>query len=39
MPDKKGLEFFKTQLLQNKKSLKLIEEEFRNSDEYKKITT
>ena len=35
MPDKKGLNFYKNQLLQNNKSLKSIEDEFKNSDEYK----
>ena len=35
MPDKEGLDFFKNQLLQNNKSLKLIKEEFKNSDEFK----
>ena len=35
MPDKEGLEFFKNQLLQNKKSLKSIESEFKNSEEFK----
>ena len=35
MPDKEGLNFFKNQLLQNTKSLELIKEEFKNSDEFK----
>ena len=35
MPDKEGLNFFKNQLLQNNKSLKSIEDEFKNSDEFK----
>ena len=35
MPDKEGLNFYKNQLLQNNKSLKSIEDEFKNSDEYK----
>ena len=35
MPDREGLDFFKNQLLQNNKSLKSIEDEFKNSDEYK----
>ena len=35
MPDEEGMNFYKNQLLQNNKSLKSIEEEFKNSDEYK----
>ena len=35
MPDEKGMNFYKNQLLQNNKSLKSIEDEFKNSDEYK----
>ena len=35
MPDEEGLNFFKNQLLQNTKSLELIKEEFKNSDEFK----
>ena len=35
MPDREGLDFFKNQLLQNKKSLKLIKEEIKNSNEFK----
>ena len=35
MPDKEGLNFYKNQLLQNNKSLKSIEDEFKNSDEFK----
>ena len=35
MPDREGLDFFKNQLLQNTKSLELIKEEFKNSDEFK----
>ena len=40
MPDEEGMNFYKNQLLQNNKSLKSIEDEFKNSDEYKsKIST
>ena len=35
MPDEEGMNFYKNQLLQNNKSLKSIEDEFKNSDEYK----
>ena len=35
MPDEKGMNFYKNQLLQNNKSLKSIEDEFKNSDEFK----
>ena len=35
MPDEKGMNFYKNQLLQNNKSLKSMEDEFKNSDEYK----
>ena len=35
MPDEEGMNFYKNQLLENNKSLKSIEEEFKNSDEYK----
>ena len=35
MPDEKGMNFYKNQLLQNNKSLKSIEDKFKNSDEYK----
>ena len=35
MPDEEGMNFYKNQLLQNNKSLKSMEDEFKNSDEYK----
>ncbi len=35
LPDEEGMNFYKNQLLQNNKSLKSIEDEFKNSDEYK----
>ena len=35
MPDEEGMNFYKNQLLQNNKSLKSIEDEFKNSDEFK----
>ena len=35
MPDEEGMNFYKNQLLENNKSLKSIEDEFKNSDEYK----
>ncbi len=35
MPDEEGMNFYKNQLLQNNKSLKSIEDKFKNSDEYK----
>ena len=35
MPDEEGMNFYKNQLLKNNKSLKSIEDEFKNSDEYK----
>ena len=35
MPDEVGMNFYKNQLLQNNKSLKSMEDEFKNSDEYK----
>jgi hypothetical protein len=35
MPDKKGLNFYKNQLLQNNKSLEWITNEMKNSNEFK----
>ena len=35
MPDEEGMNFYKNQLLENNKSLKSIEDKFKNSDEYK----
>jgi hypothetical protein len=35
MPDEEGLDFYKTQLLHNTKSVESLTKEFKNSEEFK----